>query len=162
MITISDEVRRHLATHFRPGIPGSKFYCHSPEVLLGRAMELFPELFREATPDKDGRIRLSLRFPEAIGVSNVVDIDELTTKERKSMRTVERQGRKVRLAMTDRTFPTRECQIILTSDWQLVTMFPGEPAPPLPPSPDTHDEYWDRHVFVEPVRKELLQKRRND
>ena len=149
-ITISPKVRSHLATHFLQDMPGSKFYSESPEDLLEEAMRLFPETFREAKPDDDGRIRISLIFPKDIGISNVVCIDELADEEKKLIKIVDRNGKKVRSVKTERIIPTCECQIILSSDWQLITMFPGEMAPPLPDSPDIHDEYWDNHVFVEP------------
>lgn len=149
-ITISPEVRSHLATHFLQDLPGSKFYSESPEDLLEEAMRLFPETFREAKPDDDGRIRISLIFPKDIGISNVVCIDELADEEKKLIKIVDRNGKKVRSVKTERIIPTRECQIIISSDWKLITMFPGEMAPPLPDSPAIHDEYWDNHVFVEP------------
>ena len=151
-ITISPEVRSHLATHFLQDLPGSKFYSESPEDLLEEAMRLFPETFREAKPDDDGRIRISLIFPKDIGISNVVCIDELADEEKKLIKIVDRNGKKVRSVKTERIIPTRECQIIISSDWKLITMFPGEMAPPLPDSPDIHDEYWDNHVFVEPQK----------
>lgn len=147
-IHISPKVRSHLATHFRQELPGSKFFCQSPDELLKKAQTYFPEIFRSAKPDSDGRIRLSLIFPEEIGVSNVVSIEQLTNEERNRIMIVDRQGNKVRCVMTDRVIPTRECQIIFTSDWHLITMFPGEMAVPLPESPDVHDDYWDNHVFI--------------
>ena len=149
--TISQEVHEHLALHFKQDMPGSKFYSESPEGLLEEAMRLFPEIFRKAKPDDDGRIRISLTFPREIGVSNVVSVDELTDEEKNRIEIVDRSGKKVRSVKTDRTIPTHKCQIILSNDWQLITMFPGEMAPPLPDSPDIHDEYWDNHVFIEPV-----------
>ena len=151
-ITISPEVRSHVATHFLQDLPGSKFYSESPEDLLEEAMRLFPETISESKPDGDGRIRISLTFPKVIGVSNVVNVDELTDDEKKQIEIVERNGKKVRSVKTERIILTRECQIILSSDWQLITMFPGEMAPPLPDSPAIHDEYWDNHVFVEPQK----------
>lgn len=147
---MSSEVREHLAMHFQQGLPGSKFYAESPEDLLNMAQQLFPETFSNAKPDADRRIRISLFFPEEVGVSNVVRIDELTEEERKRIEIVDRQGRKVRSVKTDRVIPTHKCQIILSEDWHLITMFPGEMAPPLPDSPDIHDDYWDNHVFIEP------------
>lgn len=149
-IRISRKVRNHLASHFGQKLPGSKFFCHSPEELLGKAQELFPEKFRDTEPDGDGRIRLSFVFPEVIGYCNVVSVSELTPEERELIQTVERQGRMVRTVRIGRRIPTPECQVILTADWHLVTMFPGEMAPPLPDSPDGHDGYWDHHVFIEP------------
>jgi len=152
-IKISDEVRAHLSTHFQKDLPGSKFYAESPEDLLNMAQQLFPEIFSNAKPDADGRYRISLTFPEEIGVSNVVSIDELTDEEKGRIEIVDRQGRQVRSVKTYRVIPTHECQIILSKDWQLITMFPGEMAPSLPESPDIHDEYWDNHVFIEPESK---------
>lgn len=152
-IKIVKDVREHLATHFQQDLPGSKFYAKSPEDLLNMAQQLFPEIFSNAKPDADGRYRISLTFPEEIGVSNVVSIDELTDEEKGRIEIVDRQGRQVRSVKTYRVIPTHECQIILSKDWQLITMFPGEMAPPLPESPDIHDEYWDNHVFIEPESK---------
>lgn len=152
-IKIVKDVREHLATHFQKNLPGSKFFCSSPDELLDRAMELFSETFNEAVLDTDGRYRISLTFPEEIGVRNVVSVDDLTVEERERIEIVDRQGKKVRSVKTDRVIPTHECQIILSEDWHLITMFPGEMAPPLPPSPDIHDDYWDNHVFIEPESK---------
>lgn len=151
-IYISQDVYEHLAAHFQQDLPGSKFYSVSPEELLKEAMYLFPELFCNAKPNDDGRIRISLTFPREIGVSNVVSIDELTDEEKEQIEIIDRNGKMVRSVKTDRIIPTRECQIILSEDWHLITMFPGEMAPPLPDSPDIHDEYWDNHVFIEPAK----------
>ena len=151
-IQISPEVRSHLATHFQQDLPGSKFYSESPEDLLDEAMRLFPDIFRKTKPDDDGRIRISLTFPKEIGVSNVVSVDELMDDEKERIEIIDRNGKKVRSVKTDRIIPTHECQIILSKNWQLITMFPGEMAPPLPDSPDIHDEYWDNHIFIEPMK----------
>ena len=153
IIQISQEVRSHLATHFQQDLPGSKFYSESPEDLLEDAMHLFPDVFRKAKLDDDGRIRISLTFPREIGVSNVVSIDELTVEEQSKIEIIDRNGKKVRSVKTDRIIPTKKRQIVLSSDWHLITMFPGELAPPLPDSPDIHDEYWDNHLFIEPVEQ---------
>lgn len=147
-IKIPEDNLSHLSTHFQQDLPGSKFYCESPEVLLEKAMRMFPQVFREARPDDDGRFRISLTFPDEIGVSNVVNIKELTDEEKKRIEIIDRNGKMVRSVKTDRIIPTHDCQIILSSDWHLITMFPGEMAPPLPDSPDIHDEYWDNHVFI--------------
>ncbi len=152
-IYISLEVREHLVSHFQQDLPGSKFYCESPEDMLEEALRLFPETFHEAKPDADGRIRISLTFPREIGVSNVVSIDELTDEEKERIEIIDRNGTIVRSVKTGRVIPTRECQIILSEDWHLITMFPGELAPPLPDSPDIPDEYWDHHVFIEPQKE---------
>ena len=152
-IIITKEVREHIMLHFEKGQIGSKFYSESPAELLEEAMRLFPEKFRDASPDDDGRIRISLTFPEKIGLSNVVSVEELTDEEKERIETIDRNGKKVRSVKTDRAFPINECQIVLSEDWHLITMFPGEIAPPLPDSPDIHDEYWDNHVFIEPQKE---------
>ena len=149
-IIIPSHVRSHLASHFLLDKPGSKFFCNSPEQLLNWGMSMFPEKFSGALPDSDGRIRLSLYFPEEIGVSNVVNINQLTPKEKDQIEIIDRNGRKVRSVKTDRIIPTHECQIILSDDRKLITMFPGEMAPSLPESPDIQNDYWDNHVFIEP------------
>lgn len=149
VIIITPEVREHIATHFKQDLSGSKFFCHSPEELLDKSMVLFPEKFSNATPDDDGRIRISLTFPEEIGVSNVVNINDLTEEEKNHIEIIDRQDKKVRSVKTERNIPTHDCQIVLSEDWQLITMFPGELAPPLPDSPYIHDKYWDAHVFIE-------------
>ena len=64
-------------------------------------------------------------------MSNVVSVSELTNEENDRIEIVDRNGKKVRSVKTDRIIPTHECQVILTSEWQLVTMFPGEIAPPI-------------------------------
>lgn len=149
VIRIPDSILDHLSLHFRSELPGSKFYLDSPRDVLDRAMDLFPEKFQNAIPEPDGRIRISLVFPYLIGCSNVVAINELTEEERKRIEIKERQGKRVRSVVTDRSFPTKECQVILSQDWQLITMFPGVMAPPLPDSPDTPSPFWDKHVFIQ-------------
>lgn len=151
-IIIPKEVREHLVTHFRQGLPGSKFYSSSPEILIDEAMRLFPETFSNTKPGSDGKIKLSIVFPGEIGVSNVMSIDELTDEEKDRIEIIDRNGKMVRSVKTGRVVPTRECQIILSEDWHLITMFPGEMAPPLPDSPDVPDDYWDNHVFIEPIK----------
>ena len=152
-ITITSEVKKHLASHFMQDLPGSKFYSTSPEDLLEEAMRLFPETFREAKSDNDGRIRISLTFPREIGVSNVVSVGELSDDEKRRIEIIVKDGKKVRAVITDRIITTNECQIILSKDWHLITMFPGELAPPLPDSPTIHDRYWDTHLFLIPKDK---------
>lgn len=147
-ISISSQTREHLAPHFHQELPGSKFYCQQPENLLEEAMRLFPEQFRQNRPEADGRRRLSLHFPHPIGISGVVAIDELTPEERSRIELANRQGQQVRCVATRRLFETTECQLVLSADWQLITMFPGELAPPLPARPDEPSAYWDRHVFI--------------
>ena len=151
--TISPEVREHLAPHFGSQLPGSKFYEESPDRMLERLTETFPDAFIYSRPDVDMRYRLHFQFKEPIGESNVVSIDELTDEERASIHIADRNGTPVRCAQSSRVIPTCHCCAIFTIDWQLVTMFPGEMAPPLPPSPDVHDKFWDKHVFIVPKKR---------
>lgn len=148
-ISISSEVRKHLASHFESGTPGSKFYDDSPQAILEEAQALFPEKFESATVSDDGRIRISLDFPRNIGCSNVVSIADLTAEEKAKIELVDRHGKQVRIVRTNRVIPTSECQLVLSSDWHLITMYPGMFAPPLPASPH-ESEFWNCHVFIEP------------
>lgn len=148
-IRISREVRRHLAPHFRADTPGSKFYAASPDELLREAEELFADRFREAMPDPDGRIRLSLRFPRFIGMSNVVAVSDLTPEEKSTIREIDRNGRYARVAQCSRVIPTDEFQIVLSPGGNLITMFPGVAAPPLPSSSDEPSPFWETHVFIQ-------------
>lgn len=153
-ILIHNETREHVMIHFSENAIGSKFNNrYTLDSLIEEIENSFPKTLMYAKPDQDGRYRISLTFPEEIGVSNVVSIDELTEEEQQRIEIVDRQGKKVRSVKTDRTISTHDCQIIMSSDWYLITMFPGEMAPPLPDSPDIHDDYWDNHVFIEPVKE---------
>ena len=147
-IHITEEVRSHLSTHFSAEGPGSKFYADSPESIINEAVQLFPEKFRNVKMDPDGRIRISLTFPHAIGQSNVVKITDLTFEERAHITPTDRHGYIVRTVKTDRNIPTCECQIVLTSNWYLVTMYPGIYAPPLPHSSSEPSDFWNNHVFI--------------
>lgn len=92
--------------------------------------------------------RLSVVFPEPIGVSNIIKVSDLTPEEREKIEIVDRNGRSVRAVNTDRAALTCECQLVISSDLQLITMYPGEFAPTLPSSPDEPSEFWDNHVFI--------------
>ena len=120
-IRISNEVRSHLALHFQKELPGSKFFADSPDVFLNLAQQLFPKVFSSAKPDYDGRIRISLIFPNKIGISNVVHINELSDDEKRRIEIIDRDGKKVRRVKIDRIIPTNECQIILSTNWDLIT-----------------------------------------
>lgn len=151
--SISKEVREHLVSHFGNTLPGSKFYANSPDLMLEQLVQTFPDAFTYARPDADGRIRIHFQFTEPIGESNVVSLNELTKEEISTIHIVDRNGISVRCVISSRVKPTCHCCAIFTSDWQLITMFPGEMAPPLPESPDIHDDFWDNHVFIEPESK---------
>ncbi len=147
-IHISDAVRHHISTHFDKISPGSKFYSDSPESVLELAMRLFPAKFSEAVADPDGRFRISLLFPHSIGTSNIVAVADLTPQQRERIGLVDRHGITVRAVKGVACVPTAECQLVFSSDWNLITMYPGIFAPPLPASPDEPSEFWDNHVFI--------------
>lgn len=149
-VKILEEVRDHLSSHFRKDLPGSYFYAPKPELVLEKAMRTKPESFACSTPEADGRIRIYIKFSEPIGICNVVNIEDLTQEEKDSIARVDRNGKIVRRAYTNRVLPTCDCCIVLTADNYLITMFPGLMAPPLPSSPDVPDSFWDKHVFIEP------------
>lgn len=155
-IMVSQQVREHLLSHFQNGTLGSKFTKGSLEEVLFDAMHLFADRFRDAKPDKDGRVRLSLCFPYHIGNSNVISLNQLTEEERETIVVENRGGIPVKAIHSTRQIPTAELQLILSADHHLITMFPGEMAPPLPASPDTHDDYWDYHVLIEPIGSSSL------
>lgn len=127
---------------------GSVFYAKTPAEFLTSAVAQFPEVFRNAQPDpKDGRKRLSFTAEENIGLCNVVNINALTPEESDTITEQDRDGSMVKVAISNRTFPTREFQIILDEMNTVITMFPGPLAPNLPKKGE-HSEFWDNHVFI--------------
>lgn len=150
-IKISEQVQKHLSSHFQQDQIGSQFTIGSLEEILFDAMHQFPKKFKEAKPDKDGRIRLSFHFPHTIGYTNVIHVEKLTDDERDAIVIKDRDGIPVRIVLSARRIPATELQLILSANNHLITMFPGEMAPPLPASPEIHDDYWDHHVFIEPI-----------
>ncbi len=127
---------------------GSMFFAQNPAEVLTTAATTYPHIFKEAKLDPiDGRKRLSFVFEYEIGLCNVVALTDLTLEERESITEEERDGIVVRTVHSIRTFPTRECQIILSSDNVVITMFPGPMAPPLPKKGE-HSVFWESHVFV--------------
>ncbi len=147
-IRLSDEVRQHLMAHFDPSLPGSKFFTPNPEELLQHLLDLHPQIIRQSLPDPDGRKRLGIMADSPIGTCNVVALEQLTADERATLRRMPRGDKIVRVATSRRTFPTCECQLVLSATNDLITLYPGQAAPPLPPTPDTPDPYWDRHIFI--------------
>lgn len=139
----------HTMRHF-PGSNdvGSVFYAKSPTELLTYAASVFPEVFKTAFPDpNDGRKRLSFVSDKEVGLCNVVALSDLTSEEIESITEEERDGSIVKTVITNRTFPTREFQIILGDKNTVITMFPGPMAPPLPQNGE-RSEFWDNHVFI--------------
>lgn len=147
-IQLSDEVREHVSTHFDKELPGSKFAVADIDTLLQMLLDLFPEKIKKAKPDDDGRKRLSFSFPFDIGTCNVVSVDRLSDQENETMHRMQRGTKVVRVVESERVFPTDECQLVLSGDNNVITIYPGEAAPPLPDSPDIVDPYWDKHVFI--------------
>lgn len=139
----------HVWQHFSDSDKlGSHFFAKSPSELLTVAATEFSHLFRDAKPDPvDGRMRLSFHFDYEIGLCNVVALSELTSEELATIAEEERDGVMVKTVRSSRTFPTREFQLILSSDNTVITMFPGPMAPPLPKSGESSD-FWDNHVFI--------------
>lgn len=148
-VRLTDEVREHLGTHFGKGLPGSKFAFDTPDTLLQIIVNTFPERIKEAGADEDGRKRISFTFPFDIGTCNVVGVDSLTEEERDTLHRVQRGTKVVRVVESSRVFPTDDCQLVLSKDNDVITLYPGEAAPPLPDTPDVPDAYWDGHVFIE-------------
>lgn len=151
-IKITDGVLQHLEQHFKPGVPGSKFNCNSPFLLLEEAVRINSGKFKEAVPESDNRARITIVFPREIGFTNVIAIKDLTAEEKKTIKAIDRGGKYARVAISGRDFSTKECQFILElseESWYLITMFPGELAPPLPDTANESPEYWKEHVFIQ-------------
>ena len=141
--------KNHVWRHF-PGSDetGSVFYAKTPIEVLTFAATNFPQVFKDAQTDpKDGRKRLSFVSDNEIGLCNVVELKDLTPKERETIIEEDRDGSVVKVVNTARRFPTREFQIILDKDNKVVTMFPGPMAPPLPAKGES-SVFWDKHVFI--------------
>lgn len=152
-IKINDDNRLHVLPHFDNDGVGSKFFVKTPEELLEEVERRYPDQLLNAQLEADNRYKLVLNFPRNIGTCNVVSLKQLNEKQRETIRVVERHGKKVRMATVEKDIFTSQCCLICSSDWHLITMFPGELAPPLPDSPDIPDDYWDNHVFIEPESK---------
>lgn len=148
---LSEEVREHLQRHFNKDIPGSKFLFDNPDILLRTIVNDYPDMIEKSCCGESEIKIVSIVFPFVIGNCNVVSIHDISEEELSSLRVIQRGESMVRCIKSKRLFPTKECQLILDKEYNVITAYPGELAPPLPPSPDVHDEYWDNHVFVEPV-----------
>ena len=148
VIQIPPETLQHIQRHFagNPGC-GSKFFSDNPIAFITQAVCHFPSEFQQAKVEADGRKKISLVFEEAIGTCNVVSLSDLTKEELGTLTTEERDGFMVNKVDSHRTFPTRECQIILGDNNVLITIFPGPLAPPLAQEGENR-AYWDAHAFV--------------
>jgi hypothetical protein len=151
-IFLNEETREHLRRHFGTEQSGSKFNYDSPDELFQEIVNRYPQLVQKAVFNEYGCKTVSITFPFVVGCCNVVPLDELNEEERSTLRVVKRDETLVRCALSSRIFPTHECQLILDADNNIITAYPGELAPPLPDSPDIHDDYWDNHVFIEPIK----------
>ena len=149
-IYLTEDARNHIRRHFDAEVPGSKFCFDNVDILLQTIVDSYPQLVKEAIFNEYGCKTVSVSFPFVVGYCNVVSIEELNEEERSTLRVVKRDESLVRSAISSRVFPTHDCQLILDTDNNVITAYPGELAPPLPESPDIHDDYWDNHVFVEP------------
>ena len=134
-------------------MPGSKFTLDAPDCLFQTIVDQYPDLIRKAVINKYGGKIVSITFPFEIGNCNVISLDDVTEEELSTLQIVQRGENKVRCITSQRIIPTKECQLVLDEDNNIITAYPGELAPPLPASPDIHDDYWDNHVFIEPESK---------
>lgn len=151
-ISLSNETREHLQRHFNAEMPGSKFLFDSPDSMLQTVVDDYPNSIRNAPLNEYGCKVVSVTFPFDIGNGNVVSLDDVTEDELSTLQIIQRGETKARCIKSNRIIPTKECQLVLDEDNNLITAYPGELAPPLPDSPDIHDEYWDNHVFIEPKK----------
>ena len=134
-------------------IYGSKFYesfARSPQDVLIRLQQTFPERFENIQFEEDKRARLSFQFDTPVGISNIIDIADLTAEECKTIREEDRNGYLVRTVETRRSINTYECQLILATSedgYEFCSTFPGELAPPLQRK-GYSSPYWDTHLFI--------------
>ena len=149
-VYLSQDVRKHLLRHFNSEIPGSKFYYEGPDNLLQTIVDNYPNEIRTAPLNEYGCKVVSVTFPHIVGNSNVISLDDITEEELATLQIIKRGDMLARCVKSARRFPTKKCNLILDDMNNVITIYPGELAPPLPESPDIHDEYWDKHVFVEP------------
>lgn len=150
-VYLNKNVRNHLQRHFTSEMSGSKFFFNSPDSLLQTIVDDYPDLIRDASFNEFGCKVVSVIFPYDIGVCNVISLDDVDEKELSTLQIIQRGETKVRCIRSKRIILTKQCQLILDSYNNVITTYPGELAPPLPESPDVHDEYWDNHVFIEPI-----------
>lgn len=150
-IYMSEETKKHMQRHFNSDIPGSKFFFDSPENLMQAIVDSYSGIIRKAECDKHGYKIISIQFPSEIGTCNVVSLDDVTEEELATLHIVRRDQSLTRCIISHKLYMTKECQLILDGNNNVITAYPGELAPPLPASPDIHDEYWDNHVFIEPA-----------
>ncbi len=150
-IFLREDAENHLKRHFDIEMPGSKFFFDSPESLFQTIVNDYADIIRKSGCNEMGIKTVSITFPSVIGNCNVVSISDLSVSELSTLRIVPRGEALARCIASDRLVPTKECQLILDKGNNIITAYPGELAPPLPASPDIHDEYWDSHVFIEPI-----------
>ena len=150
-IFLGEDVKKHLQRHFNAEMPGSKFLFDSPDCLIQAVVDDFPNSIRNATFNEYGCKVVSVTFPFDIGNCNVISLDDVTEDELSTLQIIQRGETMARCIKSNRIIPTKECQLILDEDNNLITAYPGELAPPLPDSPDIHNEFWDNHVFIEPI-----------
>lgn len=135
-------------------LPGSKFsssFVKSPQELVTVLQNRFPCEFSSMQPDIDGRIRLSFKLGFPIGTTSIVNFEDLTELEKKTIKTEQRNDCIIKTVKVNRIIQTDECQLILIlqdENYYFCTAFPGELAPPLPKQGDAIDSYWETHLFT--------------
>lgn len=135
-------------------LPGSKFsssFVKSPQELVTVLQNRFPDMFSSMRTDIDGRIRLSFKLEFPIGTTSIVNFEELTDQEKKTIKTEQRNDCIVKTVKVNRIIQTDECQLILIpqdENYYFCTAFSGELAPPLPKQGDAINSYWETHLFI--------------
>lgn len=132
---------------------GSKFapeFACSPHEVLDRLQHDFPETFRTIRWQDNDRAELSFDLNVPVGYANIVELNDLSDRERTTLRTERRNGTTIRSVCIEKSLPsTTACQLILSSPAapRLVTLFAGPWAPPLPEE-GAFSDFWNDHVFV--------------
>ena len=131
---------------------GSKFFSSFARSPMEAILKVCPDINdMRFQPDSDGKVRLSFKYGQNIGTSNIIRIDALSREELSSFRTEERNGLLVNKVKTDKIVLTDECQLGLSANngnYSVVTIYPGEMAPPLPGYGEKNP-FWNTHCFIE-------------
>ena len=145
-------------------IAGSKFHKSFAKDPLTCFVRLRKELrFSNITQERQQILNTNFRFskemyPNGIGFSNVISIEEITEDDKQNMEQKERDGIKVNVLKTNNTVNTWQANLVIerNSIPTVLTLYPGEPAPPLPDQRYlTGDElerskkFWESHLFLE-------------
>jgi hypothetical protein len=97
-------------------------------------------------------------YPDGIGFSNIISIQDINATERKEIKQTDRDGIKVNILKTNNMFPTWQAVMVIDVNPvpAVLTLYPGEEAPPLPDirylagdKLENSKVFWETHIFLE-------------